>query len=140
MCTTDTQDETPIQEKADKLTLRRWAHFSTPHHFRKCVPPISDKWFCRNIELTAKQYGRYMEFTDKVNFAVVDPVVAHYTRQYAIVAIETFDMLARETSSGNSTEAVRKGSKGLRGTSTVASIPNLTDLRMIVFPRRRRHL
>ena len=37
------------------------------------------------------------EFTDKVNFAVVDPVVAHYTRQYAIVAIETLDMLARET-------------------------------------------
>ncbi len=37
-----------------------------------------------------------MEFTDKVNFEILDPVVAHYTKEYSLVAIETLDLLARE--------------------------------------------
>ena len=47
-------DETPIQEKADKLTLRRWAPL------QEGVPPVSDKGSVEKYELTAKQYGRYI--------------------------------------------------------------------------------
>lgn len=130
-------DETPIQEKADKLTLHRWAPLqahTTP--LQEGVPPISDKGSVEKYELTAKQYGRYMEFTDKVNFAVVDPVVAHYTRQYAIVAIETLDMLARETLLATAQKQYAKAAKDFEAL-TVASIPNLTDLRMIVLQMKK---
>ena len=82
-------DEMPIQEKADKLTIRRWAPLrahTVP--LQEGVPPVSDKGSVEKYEMEADQYGRYMEFTDKVDFKVVDPVVAHYSKEYSIVAIE----------------------------------------------------
>lgn len=91
-------DEMPIQERADKLTVRRWAPLrahTVP--LTEGVPPISDKGSVEKYEMEADQYGRYMEFTDKVDFKVVDPVVAHYSKEYSIVAIETLDLLAQHT-------------------------------------------
>ena len=76
----------PIQEKADKLTMRRWAPLQA--HIvplAEGVPPKSDKGSVEKYELQAYQYGRYMEFTDKVDFSVVDPVVAHYSKEYSNV-------------------------------------------------------
>ena len=91
-------DEMPIQEKADKLMVRRWAplHAHTVP-LQEGVPPMSDKGSVEKYEIQADQYGRYMEFTDKVDFTMVDPVVAHYSREYSIVAIETLDLLAQHT-------------------------------------------
>ena len=91
-------DEMPIQEKADKLMVRRWAplHAHTVP-LQEGVPPMSDKGSVEKYEMQADQYGRYMEFTDKVDFTMVDPVVAHYSREYSIVAIETLDLLAQHT-------------------------------------------
>ena len=69
-------DEMPIQDKADKLTVRRWAPLrahTVP--LQEGVPPVSDKGSVEKYEMEADQYGRYMEFTDKVDFKVVDPVV-----------------------------------------------------------------
>jgi N4-gp56 family major capsid protein len=91
-------DEMPIQEKADKLIVRRWAPLrahTVP--LTEGVPPVSDKGSVEKYEMQADQYGRYMEFTDKVDFKVVDPVVAHYSHEYSIVAIETLDLLAQHT-------------------------------------------
>lgn len=91
-------DEMPIQEKADKLTVRRWAPLQAHTvPLVEGVPPKSDKGSVEKYEMQADQYGRYMEFTDKVDFKVVDPIVAHYSQEYSIVAIETLDLLARET-------------------------------------------
>ena len=91
-------DEMPIQEKADKLMVRRWAplHAHTVP-LQEGVPPMSDKGSVEKYEMQADQYGRYMEFTDKVDFTMVDPVVAHYSREYSVVAIETLDLLAQHT-------------------------------------------
>ena len=91
-------DEMPIQEKADKLVVRRWSPLQA--HIVPLVegvPPVSDKGSVEKYEMQADQYGRYMEFTDKVDFKVVDPVVAHYSQEYSIVAIETLDLLAQHT-------------------------------------------
>lgn len=90
--------ETPIQEKADKLMVRRWAPLqahTTP--LVEGIPPNSDKSSVESYEMSANAYGRYMEFSDKVDFAVVDPVLAHYTHEYSLVALETLDLLAKET-------------------------------------------
>ncbi len=91
-------DTSPIQQKADKLLLRRWS--SLQAHIvplAEGIPPKSDKGSVEKYELQAFAYGRYMEFSDRVNFKVVDPVIAHYSKEYSIVAMETLDMLARDT-------------------------------------------
>jgi N4-gp56 family major capsid protein len=154
-------DAAPIQEKADKLVLRRWAPLQAHTvPLDEGIPPKSDKGSVERYELQANQYGRYMEFSDKVDFAVVDPVIAFYTKEYSIVAIETLDLLAREallavaqhyyagagyTSENNNgvhgpDNTAYTGPfntfKGIAASSvedlTVASKPTLTDLRLIV--------
>lgn len=137
-------DVSPIQEKADKLTVRRWAPLQAHTvPLDEGIPPKSDKGSVEKYEMSAHQYGRYMEFTDKVDFAVVDPVVAHYSAEYSIVAIETLDLLARE-------ELFSKAQKyyaGMGRKITTAtpfealtvdnSKPNMTDLRLIVLSLKR---
>ena len=125
-------ESAPIQEKADKLTMRRWAPLQA--HIvplAEGVPPKSDKGSVEKYELAAYQYGRYMEFTDKVDFTVVDPVVAHYSKEYSIVAIETLDLLAQK-------ELLRVSQKFYAGLAiNIAAMkiatakPKIADLRLI---------
>lgn len=90
-------DSQPINGIANANQLRRWAPLQAHTvPLAEGVPPASDKGSVETYSITAGQYGRYMEFTDKVDFAMVDPIIAHYTKEYSIVAIETLDMLARE--------------------------------------------
>lgn len=125
-------DEAPIQDKADKLMIRRWAPLQAHTvPLDEGVPPKSDKGSVEKYEMTAAQYGRYMEFSDKVDFQVVDPVIAHYSREYSIVAIETLDLLARETLFSVAQKFYAKGAKNFEAL-TVESQPSMTDLRLIV--------
>lgn len=129
-------DTMPIQNKADKLVLRRWAALQAHTvPLTEGVPPVSDKGSVKKYEMEAYQYGRYMEFTDKVDFKVVDPVVAHYTKEYSLVAMETLDLLAREAlmtvaqkyyaSAGTTPVTAATG-------LTVESIPKMNELRKII--------
>lgn len=125
-------DSAPIQEKADKIMIRRWAPLQAhTQPLDEGVPPNSDKGSVEKYEITAYQYGRYMEFTDKVDFRVVDPVIAHYTKEYSLVAMETLDLLAKETllSIANPYFA---GSASNFEALTNTSKPNMTDLRLII--------
>jgi hypothetical protein len=125
-------ESAPIQEKADKLTMRRWAPLQA--HIiplAEGIPPKSDKGSVEKYELQAYQYGRYMEFTDKVDFKAVDPIVAHYSKEYSIVAIETLDLLAQK-------ELLRVSQKfyaGLKANVAAMTIaackPSIADLRLI---------
>lgn len=125
-------DEAPIQEKADKLMVRRWAPLQAHTvPLTEGVPPKSDKGSVEKYEMTAHQYGRYMEFTDKVDFKVVDPVIAHYTKEYSMVAMETLDMLARETLFAVAQKRYAGGATNFEEL-TLDSKPTLTDLRLIV--------
>ena len=122
----------PIQEKSDKIQIRRWAPLEA--HTVPLVegnPPKSDKGSVEKYEIDAYQYGRYMEFTDKVDFKVVDPVVAHYTQEYSLVAMETLDMLAREALFAVAQKWYAGGASEFEDLDT-DSIPSLTDLRLII--------
>jgi hypothetical protein len=131
-------DEVPIQEKADKLVLRRWAPLQAHTvPLEEGIPPISDKGSVEKYELDANQYGRYMEFTDKVDFTVVDPVLAHYTKEYSLVAMETLDLLARETLLANANPYYAGGAANFEEL-TVDCKPSMTDLRNIVLSMKRR--
>lgn len=124
-------DEAPIEGKADKLMLRRWAPLqahTTP--LAEGIPPKSDMASMEKYEITAKQYGRFMEFSDKVDFQVVDPIIAHYTKEYSLVAMETLDMLAREELLSKANKFYAKLRKNFEAL-TIGDKPSLADLRLI---------
>lgn len=60
------------------------------------IPPASDQGRMVAIKANTKSYGRVMKFTDKVNWAVVDPLISEYTRQLSLKIPETKDILAQE--------------------------------------------
>lgn len=125
-------DETPIQEKADKLMVRRWAPLEAHTvPLTEGVPPKSDKGSVEKYEISTNQYGRYMEFTDKVDFNVVDPVIAHYSKEYSLVAMETLDLLAREALLTVAQKFYAGGAENFAAL-TVNSKPTMQDLRLIV--------
>jgi hypothetical protein len=125
-------DESPIPDKSDKLQLRRWAPLQAHTvPLEEGVPPKSDKGSVEKYEINAAQYGRYMEFTDKVDFQVVDPVVAHYTREYSLVAMETLDLLARDALLAIANQHYAGGAANFEAL-TLASTPSMADLRLIV--------
>lgn len=126
-------DESPIQDKADKLTLRRWSPlYGHTEPLAEGVPPKSDKGSVEKYELQAHQYGRYMEFTDKVSFKAVDPIIAHYTQQYSVVAIETLDMLAREELLSKAQKRFAGGAANITEMRIATGKPTLADLRLVV--------
>ena len=157
-------DEMPIGEKADRLQVRRWAPLQAHTiPLEEGIPPTSDKGSVEKYEIEAFQYGRFMEFTDKVDFAVVDPVVAHYSKEYSIVAIETLDLLARDAlfsvadryyakyGAANYTAGTLNADNILASTSAsylakrpastefmrAGCIPNMADLRVIVLKMKK---
>ena len=81
-----------------KLQKRRWggltAH-TTP--LREGLPPAPDKTSMESITFTATAFGRYMEFTDRVNLDQVDPQIVHYTKELGDVMARTLERYARET-------------------------------------------
>lgn len=131
-------DTTPIQDKADKLQVRRWSPLQA-HTIPlvEGVPPTSDKGSVEKYEIPANQYGRYMEFTDKVDFKMVDPIVAHYTKEYSLVAMETLDMLARETLMSVANKHFA-GSVADYENLTVDSKPSMNDLRLIILSMKKK--
>lgn len=125
-------DTQPMGEKANKLLLRRWAPLQA--HIvplTEGIPPISDKGSVEIYEIDTNQYGRYMEFSDKVNFKVVDPIIAHYASEYSIVAVETLDLLAREALFSIANK-VYAGYAANVEALTETSKPTITDLRKTV--------
>ena len=125
-------DTMPMGEKANKLQVRRWAPLQAhTEPLTEGVPPISDKGSVEMYEIDTNQYGRYMEFSDKVNFKIVDPIIAHYVAEYSIVAVETLDLLAREAMFAVANKVYAgyvAGVENLKETSK----PTITDLRKIV--------
>lgn len=128
---------TPIQGNAEKLQIRRWAPLQAhTEPLSEGVPPFSDKGSMESYEIGTFSYGRYMEFTDKVNFEVIDPVIAHYTKEYAIVAMETLDLLAREALT-TVAQAAFANSKANFESLEIGDVPTLNDLRIIALSMKK---
>ena len=124
-------DTIPMANKSNKLLVRRWAPLQAhTNPLVEGVPPQSDKGSMEYYEIDTNQYGRYMEFSDKVDFKVVDPIIAHYTKEYSIVAIETLDLLARETLFALANKFYAGMVAGFAGL-TKDSKPTIFDLRKI---------
>lgn len=128
---------TPIQGNAEKLQIRRWAPLEAHTvPLAEGVPPFSDKGSMESYEIGTFSYGRYMEFTDKVDFETIDPVIAHYTQEYAIVAMETLDLLAREALT-TIAQAAYANAKANFGALEIGDVPSLNDLRVIALSMKK---
>lgn len=81
-----------------RLQKRRWggltAH-TTP--LREGIPPVMDKTSMEAITFVATQFGRAMEFTDRVDLDQIDPQIWHYTKELGDVMTRTKERYARET-------------------------------------------
>ena len=127
----------PIPDKSNKLQLRRWAPLqahTTP--LIEGIPPHSDKGSVETYEIGAFQYGRFMEFTDKVDFSMIDPIIATYSKEYAIVAVETLDMLARDTLLSLAQRFYANQKANLEGL-TITDKPTIADLRLVVLSMKK---
>lgn len=122
---------TPIQNGAKKLQIRRWAPLQAhTEPLTEGIPPFSDKGSMESYEIDTFSYGRYMEFTDRVDFEVIDPVIAHYTKEYSIVAMETLDLLAREALT-TVAQSAYANNKANFAALEIGDVPSLNDLRII---------
>ena len=125
-------DTVPMGEKANKLQVRRWAPLQAHTvPLQEGIPPITDKGSVEMYEIDTNQYGRFMEFSDKVNFKIVDPILAHYAAEYSIVAVETLDLLAREALFAIANKVYAGYVAGVENL-TETSKPTLVDLRKVV--------
>lgn len=140
-------ETSPIPDKSKKLQLRRWAPLqahTTP--LAEGIPPKSDKGSMETYEIEAYAYGRYMEFTDRVDLEVIDPVIATYTKEYSIVAVETLDLLAREAliavanqDFANQAASIRDLDLSPSGEDTNRNMygPAIEDLRLVVLSMKK---
>jgi hypothetical protein len=136
-------ETSPIPDKSMKLQLRRWAPLqahTTP--LVEGIPPKSDKGSVETYEIDTAAYGRFMEFTDRVELDIVDPVIATYTKEYSIVAVETLDLLAREALISVAQQDFANQAANIKALRTfesddVNSKPSIADLRLIVLSMKK---
>ena len=85
-----------VPEGHEKKKLKRYGSLTehtTP--LPEGIPPKSDKTRVESFEATFNTYGRYMEFTDRVSYMTIDPIIAMYSDRYGKLAARTKERLAR---------------------------------------------
>jgi hypothetical protein len=126
-----------VPEGHSKLLLRRWGGL-TEHisPLREGIPPQSDMMRSESFEGTFAQFGRYMEFTDRVEFNMIDPVIAHYSSVYGDLAVRTAERLARE-------ELIAMSSKNYAGSASsigdlmIGDVVTIADYRLMALKLER---
>lgn len=93
------------------------------------IPPRSDKTRKDRIVGTFHQYGRYMEFSDRVDFTMIDPIISEYAFEYGDVAVRTLHRLARKEML-NSTFVYFANQKESKGELVVGDYVGLADFRL----------
>lgn len=120
-----------------KLQKRRWggltAH-TTP--LKEGLPPAPDKTSMESITFTATAFGRYMEFTDRVNLDQIDPQIVHYTKELGDVMARTLERYARETLLSSASKLFA-GNKTSIGELTVKDKLTIADLRFAALRMQR---
>lgn len=79
--------------------FRRWAGLTpTLTPLKEGIPPSPDKHAYETIEVgNVFSFGRWSEYTDKIDLSVVNEVIAERSVQYGEVANQTKELYARKT-------------------------------------------
>lgn len=122
----------PMPKGHNKLVLKRYGTL-TPHTvpLKEGVPPKSDKIDMGSLEMTHFSYGRYMEFTDRVDLDLIDPIVALYTKEYADLAAQTLDLLARDAMLAEG-QPFYANARASFEELQIGDVPSLDELRIVI--------
>ena len=79
--------------------FRRWAGLTpTLRPLKEGVPPAPDKHAYETIEVgNVFSFGRWSEYTDRVDLSIISEVIAERSLQYGEVANQTKELYARKT-------------------------------------------
>lgn len=88
-----------IRKGAHTARFRRWAGLTpTLKPLKEGVPPAPDKHAYETIEVgNVFSFGRWSEYTDKIDLSVINEVIAERSVQYGEVANQTKELYARKT-------------------------------------------
>ena len=100
------------------------------------LPPRSDKMKKERIEGVYHQYGRYMEFTDRIEWKLLDPVVMEYAEEYGDVATRTMHRLARRELLNSTVQYYANNKKNL-GELEVGDTLGIADFRLAALKMQR---
>ena len=92
------------------------------------VTPTGNSATVTAISATTNQYGDYIEFSDRVNFQMVDPIIAEYTKEQGTQAAETKDVLVRDELAGGS-NVIYANSRVSRVTLAAGDKPTVDQFR-----------
>lgn len=122
----------PMPKGHNKLVLKRYGTL-TPHTvpLAEGIPPKSDKIDMGSLEMTHFAYGRYMEFTDRVDLDLIDPIVALYTKEYSDLAAQTLDLLARDAMLAEG-QPFFANARATFEDLKIGDVPSLDELRIVI--------
>jgi N4-gp56 family major capsid protein len=92
------------------------------------VTPTGNSATVTAISASTKQYGDFIEFSDIVNFQLVDPIIAEYSKEQGVQASETKDVLVRDELHGGS-NVLYAGGRVSRVTLAVGDKPTVDMFR-----------
>lgn len=88
-----------VRRGATSAKFRRWAGMTpTITPLKEGVPPAPDKHAMETLEVgNVFSFGRWSEYTDRIDLSVVSDVIAERSHQYGEVANQTKELYARKT-------------------------------------------
>ena len=88
-----------IRKGEQTAKFRRWAGLTpTLSALKEGIPPAPDKHAYETIEVgNVFSFGRWSEYTDRVDLSIVNEVIAERSVQYGEVANQTKELYARKT-------------------------------------------
>ena len=103
------------------------------------VTPTGNSATITAISATTQQYGDFIEFSDRVNFQMVDPIIAEYTKEQGVQAAETKDTLVRDEIHGGS-NVFYEGGKTDRATLAAGDKPTVDTFRKGALTLKKNHV
>jgi hypothetical protein len=118
--------------------FRRWAGLTpTLSPLKEGIPPSPDKHAYETIEVgNVFSFGRWSEYTDKIDLSIVNEVIAERSVQYGEVANQTKELYARKTWLATPNEFFA-GFKGGFANLQFGDEVTLDDLRFLVARMKR---
>lgn len=95
------------------------------------VTPDGNSIGMTEITAQTEQYGDFIEFSDKISFIAIDPVIMEYITELADQAKETLDILGREALNSG-TNVMYAGGKSSRAELADGDVLTTTDVRKVV--------
>lgn len=125
--------------KGEKVArFRRWAGLTpTLRPLKEGIPPAPDKHAYETLEVgNVFSFGRWSEYTDRVDLSIVNDVIAERSLQYGEVANQTKELFARKTWLSSPNEFFAKFRAGF-GDLKFGDEVTLDDLRFLVARMKR---